>query len=393
MSRDIGGENKTGETVVLHIITGLATGGAERALYNLLQGGLSTKFNSHVISLSDAGNIAPQIEALGVPVTTLGMRTGRPSLAGLLKLRTVIKQLQPDLIQGWMYHGNLAATLARSMHSERAAVVWNIRHSLYQLKNEKLLTRQVIRANRFFSSSPDALLYNSHLSRQQHEVLGFVANKGQVIPNGIDLKRFSFSEDARQRIRAELSIPAEALVVGHVARFHPMKDHTNFLQAAERVALRYPHAHFLLSGCDVSPENASLKQKIPASLKSRCHLLGERSDVADLMSAMDVLCLCSAWGEGFPNVLGEAMAVSVPCVATDIGDSALVVGDCGVVVKPQDKMALAVGIESLLGLPATERRLLGGQARRRIEDKFALGAIVERYAALYKATILEKRND
>ena len=115
--------------------------------------------------------------------------------------------------------------------------------------------------------------------------------------------------------------------------------------------------------------------------------------MADLMSAMDVLCLCSAWGEGFPNVLGEGMAVSVPCVATDIGDSALVIGDCGVVVKPQDKMALVVGIESLLGLPATERRLLGEQARRRIEDKFALGAIVGRYAALYKAIILEKRND
>lgn len=368
---------------VLHIITGLATGGAERALYNLLQGGLNTKFDSHVISMTDAGTIGPQIKALGVPVTTLNMPAGRPTLAGLLKLRSVVKTLEPDVIQGWMYHGNLAASLARSMLSERVALAWNIRQTLYQLSNEKFLTQQVIRANRFFSKAPDALLYNSCLSRQQHEIFGFASHKGQVIPNGIDLQQFSFSQDARQSIRSELAIPADALLVGHAARLHPMKDHANFLQAAGIIALQQANVHFVLSGRDVSMENSSLRKLIPDSLQDRFHLLGERSDMVDLMSAMDLFCLCSAWGEGFPNVLGEAMAVAVPCVATDIGDSALIVGDCGVIVSPRDKAALASGIESLLSLPPTERRLLGERARRRIEDKFTLGAIVEQYAALY----------
>lgn len=369
---------------VVHIITGLATGGAERALYNLLQGGLSTEFDSHVISLSDTGTMGARIEALGVPVTTLGMRAGRPSLAGLLKLRTIIKQLRPCLIQGWMYHGNLAATLVRYLLLERVALAWNIRQTLYQIGNEKLLTRQVIRVNRFFSKSPDILLYNSQLSRQQHEDFGFVADHGQVIPNGIDLQQFSFSEDARQCVRTELSIPAEALVVGHVARLHPMKDHASFLQAAEATALHYPNVHFLLSGRGVCLDNASLKQKIPTALQHRFHLLGERNDVADLMCAMDIFCLCSAWGEGFPNVLGEAMAVGVPCVATDVGDSALIIGDCGVVVPPKDKVALVAGIESLLAIPGSERRALGENARRRIEDKFILNVIVKRYISLYR---------
>ena len=368
---------------VLHIITGLATGGAERALYNLLQGGLSTKFDSHVISMTDAGTIGPQIKALGVPVTTLDMPAGRPTLAGLLKLRSVVKTLEPDVIQGWMYHGNLAASLARSMLSERVALAWNIRQTLYQIGNEKFLTQHVIRANRFFSKAPDALLYNSQLSRQQHEAFGFASNNGQIIANGIDLQRFSFSQDARQSIRSELAIPAGALLVGHAARLHPMKDHANFLQAAGIIALQQANVHFVLSGRDVSMENSSLRKLIPDSLQDRFHLLGERSDMVDLMSAMDLFCLCSAWGEGFPNVLGEAMAVAVPCVATDIGDSALIVGDCGVIVSPRDKAALASGIESLLSLPSTERRLLGEQARRRIEDKFTLGAIVEQYADLY----------
>jgi glycosyltransferase involved in cell wall biosynthesis len=319
------------------------------------------------------------------------MRMGRPSLAGLLKLRTTIKALQPDLIQGWMYHGNLAATLAWAMLSESAALVWNIHHSLYDLSHEKLMTRQVIRANRLFSGSPGALLYVSRLSRKQHEAFGFVANKGQVIHNGIDLQRFSFSEAARQRVRAELAIPTDALVVGHVARLHPMKDHACFLQAAEMIALQFPNVHFVLSGRDVCIDNADLKQKLPTPLQNRFHMLGERSDVADLMSAMDVFCQ-SSWSEAFPIVLCEAMAVTVPCVATNVGDSALIIGDCGVVVAPRDKTTLAAGIESLLALPQTERRLLGEQARSRIEAKFTLGAIVEQHAALFKTIISEKSN-
>lgn len=377
---------------VVHIITGLSTGGAERALYNLLQGGLSAEFDSHVISLSDMGTMGSQLEALGVPVITLGMKVGRPSLSGLLKLRSMIKSLNPDLIQGWMYHGNLAATLARSFATNKVALIWNVRHSLYDLSHEKLMTRQVIRANRFFSRSLDVLLYNSQISRQQHELFGFAASKGKVIPNGFDYQRFHFSEDARQQIRSELTIPAEALVVGHVARLHPMKDHDNFLQAAETIAKNYPRVHFILSGRGVSRDNVDFQHGISATLQNRFHFLGERSDVADLMSAMDVFCQ-SSWSEAFPNVLGEAMAVGVPCVATDVGDSALIIGNCGVIIAPQNNQDLVVGIESLLSLPANKRHLLGEQARKRIKEKFALPAIIEQYETLYKESILAKRKN
>lgn len=375
---------------VLHIITGLGTGGAERALYNLLQGGLNTDFDNHVVSLRDAGSIGPHIGALGIPVTTLNLSDTR-AFFGLAKLQRVVREFQPDLIHGWMYHGNLVAVMVRSMYSKRAALVFGIRQSLYELGNEKLLTRQVIRINRFFSSSPDAVLYNSQLSRQQHEAFGFVGDKGRIIPNGINLQQFSFIEKVRERVRAELNIPVEALVVGHVARLHPMKDHANFIQAAEVISLRYPNAYFVLSGRGVCSDNVELMQRIPIALRNRVRLLDERSDVADLMSAMDIFVLCSAWGEGFPNVLGEAMSVGVPCVATNVGDSALVIGDCGVVVAPSDKEALAAGIESLLTLPFVERRMLGAQARQRIEDKFSLDSIVGQYATLYRAIIQEKR--
>jgi len=369
---------------ILHIITSLSTGGAEWALFNLLHGGLDQHFDSFVISLGNEGTMAPQIRALGVPVTSLNMRGGLPSLSGLAKLRRVVRECEPDLIQGWMYHGNLAAVLARTFAQTHLALIWNIRHSLYSLKLEKLMTRQVIRANRFFSTTPDVVLYNSELSREQHEAFGFSSGKSQVIPNGINVQRFGASSEARKGIRSELGIPAIALVVGHVARLHSMKGHPAFLRVAVDLAHRYPELHFLLIGRDVSIDNNPLAELIPRQMRDRFHLLGERGDVPKLMSAMDIYCQSSKWGEGFPNALGEAMAVGVPCVATDVGDSAIIVGDTGVVVPSGNEEALTTGIETLLIMSLEDRRLLGVRARARIETNYKLEMIVDRYADLYE---------
>ena len=375
---------------IVHVITGLSIGGAERALCNLLQGGLSTNFESYVISLMDEGVIGAQIEALGVPVISLGMKAGRPSLSSVIKLRKVISRVQPDLIQGWMYHGNLGASLAGLFCSGNVRVVWNIRQSLYQIETEKILTRFVIRINRFLSGLPSVLLYNSQLSREHHESFGFIGHKAQVIPNGINCQLFRFSERKRVRMRSELAIPTSAFVVGHVARFHPMKDHVTFLQAAVIVLESHPNAHFVLTGRDVCLGNEVLVRNIPVLLKDRFHFLGERRDVPELMCSMDILT-SSSWAEAFPNVLGEAMALGLPCVATDVGDSGHIIGECGVLVAPKDKNALAEGMALLLEMPDEERRGLGEMSRRRIEDNFSLSMIVEQYTGLYKKAIFEQR--
>ena len=376
---------------VLHIISGLVTGGAERALFNLLDGGLSEQFKCYVISLIDEGTMGVQIRKLGVPVSALGIRNARPSIKSLRKLNKVVREFQPDVIQGWMYHGNLAASLARTMATARPVLAWNVRHSLYNLSDEKSMTQKVIRLNSFFSSGPDALLYNSQLSQEQHEAFGFSSKHGLVIPNGIDVKKFSFSSISRQKIRSELGLPENVLVIGHVARLHPMKDHPLFLKAAADIAHRNSNVHFLLSGRDVSMGNEDLKQLIPVELRNRFHLLGERTDVPELMCAMDIFCL-SSWSEAFPNVIGEAMATGLSCVATDVGDSKIIVGDTGVIVPARDEKELVSGIDELLKLPQQERQALGENARARIEDNFTLSAIVERYSSLYEQLITEKRS-
>jgi len=329
------------------------------------------------------------IKALGIPVTTLGIRRGDSLFSGLTKFRQAIRGFRPDVIQGWMYHGNLATILACVLAPGCPATAWNVRHSLYDLDYERLMTRQVIRANRIFSSSPDVILYNSRLSRKQHETFGFTALNGQIIPNGIDMHRFCFSHDARIQIRSELGVPADAQIVGHVARLHPMKDHAIFVRAAVDIAFRYPAVHFLLSGRDVFLKNKTFEPLIPVHVRNRFHLLGDRSDVSDLMCAMDIFCQ-SSWSEAFPNVLGEAMASGVPCVATDVGDSTMIVGDTGIIVPPRDKEALRAGIEKLLMMPLNERYALCVNARTRIEVNYTLGSIVDQYAALYETLMMEK---
>jgi glycosyltransferase involved in cell wall biosynthesis len=373
---------------ILHVITGLSTGGAERALYNVLSGGLVGRFDNSVLSLRDEGTMGPRIRELGVPVYTLDMQSGLPGLQALVRLRQMVRSLDPDVIQGWMYHGNLAASLAARLAPGRHAVAWNVRHSLYGLQAEKPLTRQVIRANRFFSRRVDAIIYNSNLSRTQHEAFGFSGASARVIPNGFDLEWLVPDSVTGSAVRAELGLPPDATVIGHVARFHPMKDHASFLRAAVRVAGANPAVRFLLVGREVTPENPALEGIVPPDLIDRFLFTGERSDVHRLMQAMDVFCL-SSWSEAFPNVLGEAMACGVPCVTTDVGDSREIVGDSGLVVPPRDSEALADGLKTMIRKTVQERQALGRAARQRVQARYSLDSVVAQYADLYQ-TLFER---
>ena len=347
---------------ILHVVTGLATGGAERALYNLLAGGLTKRFDIAVVSLRDEGTMGPLIAALGVPVYPMKMTSCISGASAIAGLHCVVRSFRPNLIQGWMYHGNLAACVAGQLGPKSPVVAWNIRQCLYDLKMEKLLTRQVIRANRFLSGKISAVIYNSVLAKIQHEAFGFASHRGQVIANGFDLGQLFPESDVGMIVRQQLNIPREALVVGHVARFHPMKDHVTFLQAAAKVARMIPGARFLLVGRDVCFDNPVLANVVPQSLKERFIFTGERMDVHRLMRAMDVFCLSSR-SEGFPNVLGEAMSCGVPCVATDVGDCREIVGNTGVLVPPSDSESLARGMLALLEMSAEDRRALGRAAR------------------------------
>jgi len=369
---------------VIFIITGLATGGAETMLFKLCSRLDRRRFVPSVVSLSDKGVIGPRIEALGIPVYTLGMRPNRLSLAGLLRLRKLVSTLRPNLIQGWMYHGNLAASLAAGSKP----VVWGIRQSLYGLDKERVLTRWVIRLGAVVSRYSRAIVYNSHTSARQHEAFGFDASRSRTIPNGFDTEVFHPDESARAGIRQELELSDNAILIGLVGRHHPMKDHWNFLNAAALLGKESPDVYFLLAGREVDAGNSILTAMIMEfGLGERVFLLGERKDIPQLNAALDIASSASAWGEGFANVIGEAMSCGVPCVVTDVGDSAWIVGDTGRVVPPRAPETLAVAWKSLIALGRNGRQALGMRARLRVIENFSLGAVVKHYEELYESVI------
>ncbi|MEO8636437.1 MAG: glycosyltransferase [Gemmatimonadales bacterium] len=370
---------------VTHIITSLSTGGAELSLLKLLEGSPDLRASARVISLRDLGTVGPRLSALGVPVTAIGVHGSIPTPAAMLRLRRLVRATHPVLLQGWMYHGNLAALAARAWLPRRVPLVWNIRHSVYSLTTEKPLTAMLIRLGAVLSRRPDRIIYNSRVAAAQHEALGYVADRTVIIPNGFDTDRFAPGEQHRAGVRAELGLTPETPLVGVVGRYHPMKDYANFLRAVALVRQECPTARFVMAGTDVTAANTDLMGLArDLGVGNIVFPIGEVTDTARLMAALDLLCLSSS-SEGFPNVVGEAMSCGVPCVATDVGDAAWIVGDSGVVVPARNPVALAAGLTMLLRESTSTCAELGRKARRRIEEHFTLPAITRQYADLYAA--------
>jgi len=366
---------------VLHVITGLHTGGAETALCRLLETLRPPEFEHSVVALRGEGPLSARVRAAGARVTHLNMRPSTPNPFGALRLWRLQRTEGLDVVQGWMSHANLAATLTRP--AAGAPVVWGIRHTPYDLADEKPLTRLVLGTSKALAKRATAIVYNSTVSARRHEALGYPSDRTRVIPNGFDTAIFKPDPVARCEVRAELALSPEAFVVGLVARWHPMKDHENFLRAAALLSKSRSDAMFVMVGDGVDAGNGTLRELIRALGLSKCvRLCGPRRDVAALNAALDVGS-SSSWGEAFPNAIGEAMSCGIPCVATDVGDIREIVANTGVVVPPRDPQALCAGWLEFARMDTSVRRALGEDARQRVMDRYSLSEVGRRYAALY----------
>jgi glycosyltransferase involved in cell wall biosynthesis len=372
---------------VAHVIAGLGVGGAEMSLLKLLTALDRDEFPAEVISLTGDAPLGERIRLLGIPVHALDLAPGRPDPRLVLRLAAQLRRSQPDLVQTWMYHadfiGGLAARLAGS-----PPVVWNVRHTFTNMDAFKPGTRLVVRLNAHLSRSlPARIVCNAEAGRASHAAIGYDAAKMVVIPNGFDLDAFRPDPQARRDVRRELGLGEGTPLVGLCARFHPDKDHHTFFRAAALLHARLPDVHFLLWGKGVDEDNPAISAWLDeGDLRGVARLLGPRDDSPRLAAALDVAALSSA-SEAFPTVVGEAMACEIPCAVTDVGDAADIVGETGRVVPPGDPAALAEAWQSLLALPAAERRALGQQARQRVFARFDLKQTAAAYARLYRDII------
>ena len=248
-----------------------------------------------------------------------------------------------------MYHGNLAASVARLFSRDRAPVLWNIRATPDDLLHDKASTAAVIRAGAVLSPLPQRIIYNSRRGALQHAAIGYFAPRSVVIPHGFDCEIFKPSLVARPQLWQEMGLQADSILVGLIARFHRMKDHATFFRAAALLGARHPNMHFVLAGHRIEPGNAAIQAMLKESgVTDKVHLLGERRDTPAINAALDIASLSSSSSEGFPNVIGEAMASGVPCVVTDVEAAAWLVSNIGRIVQPGSARALAAAWSDLI---------------------------------------------
>ena len=284
---------------IVHVIDEIGIGGAEFVLLQLVQGLQSAGHQNTIISLAPPEHLVAELEATGASVRSLDFAKGRLPSIGMVRLRDAIRNAHPDLIQGWMYHGNAAASVGRLLALQRCPVVWSIHNTLEPAPDYRRITRMAMRAGALFSPTSDAIIYVSAASARQHEQRGFSAARTVLIPNGIDVSRFHPDTDAGPRLRAELGISSAVPILGCFARWDPMKGHEVLLNAVwHHLSSSGQCPHLVLAGSGMDASNNALTALIRATgLNSRVSLLGVRSDIPQLLAGLDVFVLPSIWGK------------------------------------------------------------------------------------------------
>ncbi|MEM1232145.1 MAG: glycosyltransferase [Pseudomonadota bacterium] len=369
---------------VTHIITGLGRGGAERTLERLLPTLQAAGIDGRVIALGPEGPVGDTLRAQGFDVHALD-GAGRATLP--VRLLQSLRRAPGDLVQTWMYHADLLGALA-ALGAGRPPVVWNVRHTDPRQTDLAARTRAIARlCARLSARLPAHVLCCGEQALAQHAALGYERTRMSVLYNGFDTDRFRRDVQARAELRARWQLAQDELVIGVAARWHPHKGHTSLLKAVYALRAQQPELRLALCGEGITDENRELRALLEGTgLDTATLLLGERDDMPAFWNAVDIGCSPSI-DEGLPNALGEAMASGLPCVSTDAGDSAALLGDCGYLVPRGNPDALHDALGAVTALDATARAEMGGRARSRICEQFSLRSMGDAYAAFYRQLI------
>jgi glycosyltransferase involved in cell wall biosynthesis len=359
------------EPTVLHVTPSLRGGGAEHMLARLVQFKRRQSVSAIIAHIASGGELAEQIRTADVPIHEFGLSHPAATPIAILRLARLIRQVRPVAIQGWMYYGDLLSLWALEWSGlrNRTRLYWGVRGSDLDLSHYRRSLGWTISACARCSERPDAVVANSFAGQAAHRQLGYSPKAFPVIPNGIDTELFRPDPSQRASTRAQLGLADDQLTVVHAARMDPMKDHDSLLAVARAL----PTVRFLAVGSGTEALDA------PANVLT----LGYRRDMHALYAASDLALSTSAFGEGFPNVVAEAMAHGLPVVATDVGDARHIVGDTGLIVAPSNVTAMSTATLRLLTESEGERHVRGEAGRQRIERHFSLARAVAAFDALH----------
>ena len=361
---------------VVFLVRSLNFGGVERQLVILAKGMDKTRFEPVVLCFYGGGPLQAELTEAGIRVISLNKQS-RWDVAGFLwRLSRTIGLLKPDVLHGFLPVPNFLAALLKLVYPSMR-VVMGVRTSGKDLTHYDWTFRLSFWLERLLAGLADLVILNSRAGETAYAKKGFRPEKMTVIANGIDTGVYHPDPEAGAALRAEWRVPAKAILVGIVGRLDPMKGHSVFLQAA--AALELTEAHFVVVGDGPQAYRQHLVELGSSlGLDQRLVWAASRRDVTRVYNALDLCCSASLFGEGFPNVIGEAMACGIPCVVTDVGDSAWVTGAAGITVAPNDSNALSEAITGMCRLSREERAGLGQQARARVVEIFSTELMVRR---------------
>jgi glycosyltransferase involved in cell wall biosynthesis len=369
---------------ILHVITGVEVGGAEMALYRLILEFRGSEYEHTVIALTPGGGLYTRFVESGIKLVVLDIR--RSPVSGMLRLCRLMRTLQPDIVQTWLYHADFLGGLAARIAGIRN-VIWGIRTTDVNVGCARATTFVRRLCASLSRRVPHTIVCVAEAARRSHSLIGYDAARMVVVGNGFDLSALTSSQSQRSQLRAQCGFAAGDIVLGTLGRFNLDKDHASFVKAAGQLARRHERLRFLMVGKDLDAGNDELMRWIAETgYADRFVLLGERTDVAACLAAMDIFCLSSRT-EAFPNVVGEAMAMGLPCVATDVGDVAVLMADTGVIVPKANPDALAQGVAGLVALGADYRAQMGQRARERIRATFSMASVRKRFERIYDNVI------
>lgn len=366
---------------IVHIISGLKSGGAERSLFNVCNSNISDYFIQSVICLGEKAVYGDKLEELGVEVYYLNFKNSN-ILNSFLNFKNIINKLSPDIVQGWMTHGNFASVLAYFILSGRPSLFWNIRQTVYKLKHEYILTRFLFLINILLSRLPNGIISNANISIKQLIKFGYKNDSFILIPNGFDTNYWKPDHNLRQIERNKLKFNENDFVLGYVGRYHPMKNIKLLLESFHKLSQQNSKIKLVIVGQNLNNYNINEKSIIDMIPQNQILIIDNTEEVKKFYNIFDLLILCSAWGEGFPNVLGEAMSSELCCISTPVGDTPDILEDVGYPVPLDDVDFLIEKVKNCMDNPE-ELNKLGRKARIKILNQYSMEKTINSYLNIY----------
>lgn len=358
---------------VIHLIPSLDRGGAEMSLIKLVKN-TNEILDHEIMTFSQKGSMSCELEEIGIPVHTLNFKkTGY--IKSIYIFYKFLKSNKFNIMQTWMYHADLFGLISAKLAGINS-IFWNVRCSTVYINDKSIKKQLVLRTNAFLSKYVCGIITNAHINKEVHIKYGYHNKNWSVIPNAFDTDKFCPSKDIYNKKRHELAISSDEILIGFMARFDEFKDHETFLKVIEKLSIENKKIKGILVGRGI--KNAKITNNYKKKLNDSLILIDEVCDTSTFYKIMDVHLLTST-SEGFPNVIGEAMSTGVPCVATNCGDCAEIIGDTGYISKAKDIQSIVNNIKKII----QEKSEKSEAARVRIINNYSINIMCNNYHRIY----------